>query len=359
MLAACVKTVPSLPIPKPTTTTTDTEPDLEALWGHLRAEVTLENHTEWFASRPESPEAISALLMRLFEESVGACYEWIDETCDDHHHATEPTDPTEDAGIEDECAAQIIFIEQAERITEDDRVAHAGRLALLPATDLANAAELLGIALTLVPFETAVEDYALLAVHDRGSEGDESLREAVEATIEVQPEPLRRRAYRALAMQRDDPLAAMWAAESLAALGDSQFLPRWTADASLDEVVFRMQMVGAFGRMLPAEFVSSRGMTVRKVVHADRGTLEHFEPPRETVKNLVWAPDAELPTPWDEQSHLHPTATRVKCSEEDNSARCRSEIDGVVTTVEFEAHAGEGFKVRRVEEQIDFPDCML
>lgn len=111
--------------------------------------------------------------------------------------------------------------------------------------------------------------------------------------------------------------------------------------------------MGLFAKVHP-------GLSVRHVVHADRATLERFDPPQETVTSMAWATKAEYPALWNDASHLHPSARSLRCTEgQPHGLQCRSEADGAVTVVGFEAEAGGGFKVRTVVQEIDFPDCLL
>lgn len=359
-VGSCVTAKPTQPVQSNPAPAPDFDAEVERVWSELEQQLTFGNRAEWFESRSEGADDISAALVRLLTESVGACYDWVAETCDHHHYAEAPSEPDEAAGIGDECAAQIIFVEQSHRITKKYRELHAEDLVLLPASDLGNAAELLKVSLDLVPFESHIEDYALLAVHARGEEGDGLLLSAAEELIEAQPASVRRTAFQVLAEQRNDPVVAMWAAESLAALGDSGSLPEWRADATLAEVAFQLHMFGSQDEEVPPDFVSRGGLTLQEVRRADAGTLEEFDPPQESKVVIPWGPAAKFPSPWDDADHLHRTAKPTRCEEDaPGGPRCRSKIDGEVTVVEFEAQTDGGFKVTRVFREFDFPNCML
>lgn len=364
--AGCIKhTKPPEHVPVPTAKKVSPRPsgpDVEALWQQMEAEITLANSTDWFDAITADPEVVSEVLIKLLDERVGPCSVWDTEVCDNHHFVEDPPPPPDNARIDDGCAAQMIFLQEADRLTAAARRKHADSLASLPAADLGNAKDLLEVALELAPFKTAIESYAWLAVHSRSDGEDEALLAAIEMTIVAQPKPIQRVVFRILVQQRDDPVAAKWAAESLFDLGEPQFMPEWTVDASLKELAFWIHMYGTevdnsfvsdeteFD-VVPASFISREGLTVRHIVHANIDTLEAYKTPQVTTKHTPWAEDTLFPAPW--------TKADLETSCNTQTLRCTGGLDGKDTTVYFAAEPGGGYKVREVAHTINFPACLL
>lgn len=383
-LSGCQKRAAVVPPPVVPAETRTGSPNVDELWLRLDAEVTLANHQDWFDGLDYDPRVVSRVLVKLLKERVGACSQWDTEHCDSHHWG-EDLEPGDDAGVEDECAAQRIFLENMYRLTDEDCVSEAESLVALPQVDLKDAPELLDLVVEFVPFDTAIDDYAWLAIHGRGTEADDALLKAIAANIGAQPESVRRKVYRVLAEQRVDPIVAMEAAFKLYEMarveGDGgfqawierktelEFLPRWTASASLEEVAFRVHMWGAGAASLPAQFVSRKGLTVRRIAHEDWGTMETLDPPVRTETSFPWSPEAEFPAPWDASNHAHPTAAPTTCNEHDKGGpTCAASIYGgwrsvaevgVLTSVLFERQPKGGFKVLAVETTVWAPQCGL